>query len=210
MVSPVEAVVLVLSSVVQTFGLRVGTEQPPYAVVEQAGPVEIRRYEPRLAAEAVVAGDPIRARNEGFRQVAGYIFGDNAGQASIAMTSPVAQTKGEPQSIAMTSPVAQTASAEGWRIQFFMPAKYTAANLPRPNDPRVRIVELPAEQYAVIRFTGSRDAKAVARHTEQLDAALASGRWSAKGEAVAWFYDPPWTVPFLRRNEVAVPVEARR
>jgi len=205
--SAIETAALVLAGIVQTFGLRVGTEQPAYTVLERAGEVEIRRYESRLAAEAVVAGGAMDARNEGFRKVAGYIFGDNAGKASIAMTAPVVQSAA-PQKIAMTAPVVQAEAPGGdWRIQFIMPSKYTADSLPTPNDADVKIVTLPPQTYAVARFTGSRSGAAVDRRQAQLSRQVQGTGWRVAGEPTAWFYDPPWTIPFLRRNEVAMPVE---
>lgn len=204
-----EVALAILGGIGNVVGIRAGAEEPRYTVVERVDGVEIRRYGPRLAAEAEVAGPQEAARNEGFRTVAGYIFGGNRGQTSIAMTAPVAQSGGS-QSIAMTAPVAQTLGAGGtWRIQFFMPAKYTRETLPVPTDPAVRIVDVPAQDYAVLRFTGSRRAPAVAAKTEALKASVARTRWRIVGEPIAWFYDPPWTVPFLRRNEVAAPVAAR-
>lgn len=213
MASIAETVGTILVGLGGLVGIRSGTEEPRFTVVERIGAVEIRHYGPRLAAETTVAGNAVAARNAGFRAVAGYIFGDNAGKTSIAMTAPVAQTAGKPQTIAMTAPVAQEATpgASGqWRIQFFMPARYTRESLPEPKDPNVRIVEVPAQDYAVLRFSGSRTGTAVATRTAELQAALASSRWRASGMPAAWFYDPPWTPPFLRRNEVAAPVEPAR
>lgn len=207
-----EILITLLAGIGQLVGIRAGTEQPPYEVVGRVGDAEIRRYAPQIAAEAVVEGPVETARNEGFRRVAGYIFGDNTAKASVAMTAPVVQGRepsGGSQSIAMTSPVVQQpAGAESWSIQFIMPAKYTMATLPQPNDPRVRLVEIPARTFAVVRFSGLGREDAVARHEKALDAALAGSSWRAVGEPVTWYYDPPWTVPFLRRNEVARPVEA--
>lgn len=206
-----EIVITVLAGVGQLVGIRAGTEQPPYEVVGRVGDAEIRRYAPQIAAEAVVEGPVETARNEGFRRVAGYIFGDNTAKASVAMTAPVVQgreAKGGSQSIAMTSPVVQQpAGAEAWSIQFIMPSKYTMETLPQPNDPRVRLVEIPARTFAVVRFSGLGKAEAVAQHEKALDAVLAGSSWRAAGEPVTWYYDPPWTVPFMRRNEVARPVE---
>lgn len=223
-----EILITVLAGVGQLVGIRAGTEQPRYEVVGRVGEAEIRRYAPQIAAEAVVEGPVETARNEGFRRVAGYIFGDNTAQASVAMTAPVVQGRepsGKPESIAMTAPVVQAragrsesiamtspvvqqpAGAESWSIQFIMPSKYTMETLPQPNDPRVRLVEIPARTFAVVRFSGLGKADAVAQHEKALDAALAGSAWRASGEAVTWYYDPPWTVPFLRRNEVARPVE---
>ena len=207
-----EILITLLAGIGQLVGIRAGTEQPPYEVVGRVGDAEIRRYAPQIAAEAVVEGPVETARNEGFRRVAGYIFGDNTAKASVAMTAPVVQGRepsGGSQSIAMTSPVVQQpAGAGSWSIQFIMPAKYTMATLPQPNDPRVRLVEIPARTFAVLRFSGLGREDAVARHEKALDAALAGSSWRAVGEPVTWYYDPPWTVPFLRRNEVARPVEA--
>ena len=196
------------AAVLQTFGVRGATEQPRYQVIERIGPLEIRQYAGRVAAEAVVAGDEDRARNEGFRRVAGYIFGGNASSSQIAMTAPVAQAA-QGEQIAMTAPVSQTSADGGWRIQFFMPAQYALDALPRPKDPRVRLVQLPPQTYAVLAFSGSRSPGAVTARQTQLAGALAPTPWKPAGKAQGWFYDPPWTLPFLRLNEVAVAVERR-
>jgi hypothetical protein len=120
------------------------------------------------------------------------------------MTAPVAQSS---ETIAMTAPVAQDHTPDGWTIRFFMPAHYTMETLPKPNDPSVRLVAVPGQTMAVIRFTGSTAPEAIASHQAELQQALATGTWRADGPPVAWFYDPPWTLPFFRRNEVAVPVQ---
>lgn len=200
------------------FGIRSGTEEPEYAVIATiattAGEnLEIRRYSPRLAAEVAVTGDEEAARSAGFRILAAYIFGENQEQADISMTAPVAQSAGpaDGESIAMTAPVAQEqAGDDAWTIRFFMPADYSRETLPAPVDPRIEIVEVPAETMAVNRFTGDRGAVAIATQTQVLLDAVGQSEWAATGPPVAWFYDPPWTVPFLRRNEVAVPVDGPR
>lgn len=104
----------------------------------------------------------------------------------------------------MTSPVSQSPMGGGWTVQFFMPGKYRLADLPAPNDPSVKLVELPSETYAVKRFTGLGNPSTVAGETAELTAHLKARGRSSQGEPVVWFYDPPWTVPFLRRNEVAL------
>ena len=88
------------------------------------GAIDIRLYGERIAAQTVVTGNSDTARNQGFRRLAGYIFGGNAQRASIAMTAPVSQAgTGGSQTIAMTAPVAQTPSGvDRWTVQFFMPA----------------------------------------------------------------------------------------
>ena len=196
------------------FGIRSGTEQPAYQVVAELGEaVEVRRYGPRLAAEVEVeAGDEVEARNAACRILANYIFGDNRAREEIAMTAPVEIAKeSEGETIAMTAPV-ETARGDGrLTMRFFLPAAFTEANVPRPTDPRVRILTVPGETLAVRRFTGWHGPDDVeaeeARLRATLDgAALDGAAWRPAGEAVAFFYDPPWTIPFLRRNEVALPV----
>lgn len=220
--NPIELAVLVLESMVQTVGIRAGVEQPEYRTLLRDGPVELREYPARIVAETTVSGpDEMAARNAGFRKVAGYIFGDNKAGAQVAMTSPVVQ-KAERQTIAMTSPVVQKPASETiamtspvvqsggagvWKIQFVMPAKYRLDTLPTPDDPSVKLTQEPPARYAVARFTGSRSAAAVAKQSKVLGQAAAVKGWKSTGPTVAWFYDPPWTVPFLRRNEVAVRVQ---
>lgn len=201
-------IVGVISSALTPGLARAATEQPAYTVLERQGAVELRRYGPRLAAETTVRGDEVSARNKGFQAIAGYIFGGNKGKTSIAMTAPVAQAKAE--KIAMTAPVAQAPAADGaWRVQFFMPTKYTRATLPTPNNPEVRIVELPGEQFAVLRFSGLAGRTSVAARTKELSDKAAAMGWKVTGPPVVWFYDPPWTLPPMRRNEVAFPVAAK-
>ena len=189
------------------FGVRYGTETPPYDVIAQVQDVEIRQYPPRLAAEAVLDGPEEDARSAGFRRIAAYIFGGNRAKEQIAMTAPVAQANAGAAQIAMTAPVtAQPAGAGKWVVRFFMPAEYTLETLPEPLDDKVRIVTLPAETMAVYRFSGSRSADAMGQARAVLLARLQGSAWRVAGEPVDWFYDPPWTLPALRRNETAVPV----
>lgn len=194
-------------------GVRYGTAEPRFVVERETGGLQIRRYGPRVAAETTVAEDEATARSAGFRRLAGYIFGGNHDSAKIAMTAPVAQESSDPrrgQKIAMTAPVAQTAAAnDAWVIRFFMPADYSMETLPAPNDPAVKLVTVPAETVAVLRFTGDRGPEAVASHTADLLHALQDTTLKPDGPPVAWFYDPPWTIPMLRRNEIAVPVTAQ-
>jgi hypothetical protein len=189
------------------FGIRSGTEEPSYQVVATIGQVQIRQYPPRLAASVTVPGDEISARSAGFRRLARYIFGANTAAASISMTAPVVQSS---EKIAMTAPVVQARGSFGhWTITFYMPAKYTLATLPKPLDPGIGIHELPVTLDAVYRFSGIPGAAPVARARAALLRQLAGSDWVIIGEPVDWFYDPPWTLPWARRNEVAAPVREK-
>ena len=187
-------------------GIRSGTPEPRYQLLANVGQVQIRQYEPRIAASTTVAADEIAARSTGFRRLAAYIFGANTAAASIEMTAPVAQAPAGHE-IAMTAPVVQQRDGTGaWEIQFIMPAQYTMQTLPRPKDPSIRIVALPKQDFAVYRFSGARDAAAERQARQILLAALRPTDWRPEGEPISWFYDPPWTLPWFRRNEVAVSV----
>lgn len=186
-------------------GIRSGTEEPHFSVERELDGVEIRRYGPRIAAETAVSAEEVSARNEGFRRLARYIFGANSAKAQIAMTAPVTQQQS--QKIAMTAPVATQLSPSGeWVVRFFMPSKYTLDTLPTPNDDRVDLVPVPGETVAVLRFNGPISPDAVAARARQLLDTLRRNDIEPAGEPLSWFYDPPWTVPFLRRNEVVVGV----
>lgn len=186
-------------------GIRHGTEEPSYTVERRVADVEIRQYGTRVAAETTIDADEEAARNEGFRRLAGYIFGGNTSKTKIAMTAPVAQKQSE--KIAMTAPVAAQRSAAGqWVIRFFMPSQHTIDTLPTPNDDRVRLVTVPAEKVAVLRFAGLPSPKAIAERSEELRKTLDANAIEPTGDTFAWFYDPPWTIPFRRRNEVVAPL----
>ena len=190
------------------FGIREGTAEPRFTVLAAPNGLEIRSYGARIAAETSVAADEEQARYDGFRRLAGYIFGANRAKAKIDMTVPVAQQKGE--TIAMTAPVGQVRGEDGqWVIRFFMPAESTLETLPTPDDPAVVLTQVPSETVAVLRFTGFWGADAIAARQAELLQRLETTAWKPMGMPLAWFYDPPWTIPFLRRNEVAVPVVAR-
>ena len=186
------------------------TEEPKHRVLEKRDGFEVRLYEPQVVAETLVTGEFGGGGNEGFRRVAGYIFGGNDGGRKIAMTAPVAQERrpGERDGtkIAMTAPVAQEKTAEGWTVAFVMPSEHTMATLPKPNDPRVTLREVPARRVAAVTFSGTWGAErfdAVAR--ELLGKLDATGLVPA-GPPVYARYDPPWTPWFLRKNEVLVPL----
>ena len=196
--------------VASTVGIRVGVEEPPHSVQSLADGVEIRRYGPRVAAQTTVLDNEEAARNAGFRRLAGYIFGANHQSDRIAMTAPVGQqaTGDGGLKIAMTAPVAQQIDEnQSWVIRFYMPTEWTLQSLPTPDDERVGLVTVAPETVAVLRFSGDRGPDSVAQHTRRLREKLRDYGFVAIGEPAAWFYDPPWTLPCRRRNEIAILVE---
>jgi hypothetical protein len=186
------------------------TEEPKHRVLEKRDEFEIRLYEPQVVAETVVEGEFGGGGNEGFRRVAGYIFGGNDGGRKIAMTAPVAQERRPGESdgmkIAMTAPVAQQKTGEGWTVAFIMPSEHTLATLPKPNDARVTLREVPARRVAAVTFSGTWGAERFDTVARELLAKLDAAGFTPAGPPVYARYNPPWTPWFLRKNEVLVPL----
>ena len=190
-------------------------EEPKYEVRISQAPFELRHYPPTLIAQTIVEGDMDEASNKGFRLIADFIFGNNLATGSeqaakIAMTAPVTV---EPQSskIAMTAPVtieAQSGSVQQWRVHFVMPSQYTLANIPKPKNSAVTLHELPSKYFVVHRYSGF---NAEARVQEKTDESLAWAKQQSLkvvGTPQLSRYDPPWTLPMFRRNEIMVEVAA--
>jgi hypothetical protein len=186
-------------------------EEPGYAVVSRTGDVEYRRYDGYLVAETIVEGaaDFDSAGNEGFRRLFRYIAGGNTARSKIAMTAPVTQEspdrKGE--KIAMTVPVQQAGSDAGWRIAFMLPRQYTLETAPVPADSRVRVRAVPGRLVAVLRYSGRWTESNFLEHREDLLTSLSEKGIGTSGEPWLARYNAPFSVPFLRRNEVLVEVD---
>ena len=195
-------------------------EEPAFKVISKTGKFEIRQYAPYLIAQTWVDGDMDDAGSQGFRRIADFIFGNNqlpGAQASgkIAMTAPVTM---EPQSakIAMTAPVAMEPSdntsdmksALRWRVQFAMPRQYTLANIPQPKNAAVTLSEVPEKYVAVHSYSGLNTLQRVQDKTDELLQWVKTSSLVAKGPPQLARYDPPWTLPMWRRNEIMVEIEA--
>lgn len=182
-------------------------EEPEFTVVRTHSGFEVRDYAPYVVAEVTVPGPESDAGNQGFRILAAYIFGKNAGDQSIAMTAPVTQTA-EPVKIAMTAPVTQNASVDGsgFVIRFTMPATYTLETLPQPLDEQIRLVAQPAARYAVYRFTGFWTQANYDKNLLKFQSLLDEQGQAPIGDPVYARYDPPYVPWFWRRNEIWMPV----
>lgn len=179
-------------------------EQAKYEVVTSQGNIEIRLYPPMIVAEATVNGDRKTAINLGFRVIADYIFGNNISKKSVAMTTPVLQQNSE--KIAMTAPVLQEGQAGQWKVHFVMPSSYTMATLPKPIEDTVTLIELPSKRMVVIKFSGIASEASLKNHTTELSNFISASKLIAKSSPIYAFYNPPWTLPFLRRNEVMIEI----
>lgn len=181
-------------------------EEPSYEVIRTIGDVEIRAYEPTILAVTDVDGDLKHVQSEGFRRLAGYIFGGNQQRQSIAMTAPVTT---EPVKIAMTAPVSTSLNADNThRVSFTMPSSMTLETLPEPNDARVKLIAQPRRMVATLGFSGFSGQARFTRKRESLMTTLSQAGLATQGAPSLSRYDPPWTPPCLRRNEVQVELAA--
>ena len=195
--------------------------EPRYTVLSKTGKIEIRQYDSRLIAQTTVSGVRESAINDGFSILAAFIFGKNVSAGKIAMTAPVTQTprsekiamappvtqtpRGE--KIAMAAPVTQRMMKDSWLVQFAMPDKYTFETLPRPFDDRITIVQEEPRKMAVIRFSGIARTRKLKEKENELQEYLSVQKLKSKGEAVYAFYNSPFSLPPLRRNEVMFEIE---
>jgi len=192
-------------------------EEPSYQVLKQSEHFELRQYESQLIAEVTVQGSLSEASNKGFRLVADYIFGNNqvsraASNESekIAMTAPVV-IEAQSSKIAMTAPVVVekkgASEQQQWTLYFVMPKSYRMDSLPKPNNPQVQIKEIKNKKVAVIRFSGWVDEDKLADRTVELQTWMKQEQLIAIGDPQLARYNPPWTLPWWRRNEVFIPVQ---
>ena len=201
-------------------GHAMAIEEPKYDVIQTDGSFEIRKYAPILIAETFVDGDMDEASSKGFRLIADFIFGNNQvtdsnASSKIAMTAPVTA---EPVSKknAMTAPVtvepqsfeSNMQAAKKWRIHFVMPSQFTLANIPKPKNDAVTLRDVPSKFFVVHSYSGF---NSLARIQAKTDEALEwANRKALKvlGQPQLSRYDPPWTLPMFRRNEIMLEVAA--
>ena len=220
---------VLLTSTLLISGAAMATEEPNYTVLSKTENFELRRYESQLVAQTWVSGDQDAASRAGFKILADYIFGNNtasSGESSkISMTAPVAMqfeakqsaTKkngsNASQKIAMTAPVSikqeQQQNDGKWRVQFTMPSQYTMQTLPKPNNTDITIIEVAPQTYGVIKFSGLAGSEKVAAKTVELQSWMQTQKLKLTGTPELARYNPPWTLPFMRRNEIMIAYEKK-
>ena len=199
--------ILVLLAVTgcSVFGIR-SEEQPPYEVLYSDGNIDIRQYGSFIVARTEVEGSYSDSSSVAFRRIAGYIFGKNKKKQKMSMTAPVVQEK-KNQDIPMTAPVIQEKKGSAWTMSFVMPSKFTLGTLPEPLDPKVTLAQVPGRKVAVIRYSGFLSEENIIEQSRVLMKWLEKKGYQAISPPRSAGYDPPWTLPFLRRNEVHVDVK---
>jgi hypothetical protein len=182
-------------------------EEPAFTEVAVIDGIEYRHYDAYLVAETIVADDVDRDRaaSIAFRRLFDYISGANSVSTSIEMTTPVRQ-KPVSRKIDMTIPVRQEARADGWAVSFVVPRAFNQENAPQPTNPEVYLREIPAERVAVLRYSGRWTSSNINAHRSELLNSLAAAGIERTGEVITAFYNAPFSLPPLRRNEVMVTV----
>ena len=181
-------------------------EEARYKVLEKDNKFEIRDYAPHILAETIVEGDLEEAGNKAFNRLFRYISGDNRSRKKVAMTAPVSQQPmGE--KIKMTAPVGQRRVQEKWAVSFMMPASYTLKTLPEPEDPNITLRQVPARRMASVRYSGFWSEKRYLRYKLELESWIRERRLTAVGDPIWARYNPPFTLWFLRRNEILIPID---
>ncbi len=173
-------------------------EEPEYISVKKTDVYEVRQYKKRTVAEVIYGEE-----DSGFRVLFDYISGANKDSKEVEMTIPVTQSK----EIDMTLPVTQSKTDGNMSMRFFLPMQYSRQNAPEPIDERVRVIDLPAEYFAVISYSGFASDSNFEEHYTELKAALDRDGMVIKGPPIKATYNSPFTPPFLRRNEAMYPVE---
>jgi len=181
-------------------------EEPEFISIEKKDAFEVREYQPKLIAQVLVNGTFDSASSKGFRLLADFIFGNNKtneGSKKIDMTAPVV-TRDASEKIEMTAPVVSEETERGWYISFNMPKQYSKDTLPIPNNPEVKIIDVPSEKFAVITFSGLVREKKYVEMLNLLNEEMRKRNLEPKGPVILARYNPPWTLPFLRRNELMI------
>jgi hypothetical protein len=191
------------------FGIRT-SEEASYHVLAKYDRIEIREYGELVVVETDVDASYDEAGSIAFKKLFGYISGENVSQSKIAMTAPVMSREGsvlDGEKVAMTSPVIGEKQSQGWRYSFVLPANYTLENAPVPSNPVVKLAVLPRKKVAVIRYSGPWKERAMREKSEELIEWIRSNGLERLSTPRSAGYDPPWTLPFLRRNEIMIDVK---
>ncbi len=188
------------------FGIQNG-EGPKYEVLVKEGHFEIRKYESYIIAKTTVKGSFDDSSGEAFRILAGYIFGKNKGKMKIAMTSPV-EVEQKSVKIAMTSPVEMSQAGDSYTMAFSMPSQYTMETLPKALDNRIVFKQVESRIVASHRYSWFSSQKKNNKKAKKLREWLKkNSQYKASKDYTYAGYNPPWTIPFLRRNEVHIELQ---
>ncbi len=205
-------IAFVLVFLTLSLGTAMAYEEPNYDLIAQYPEFELRQYAPYVVAETVVTGDFKEVGNKAFRILFAYISGQNRSGTDIPMTAPVSQKPSEDGGlkIAMTAPVVQSprpGDNETYVFSFIMPSSFTMETLPDPLDPRISLRAVDGKRVAARSYSGSWSEKRYRDNETRLLEAIAAEGLVKIGQPQFARYDSPFTLWFLRRNEVLVEIQ---
>ncbi|MGD0283755.1 MAG: heme-binding protein [Dissulfurispiraceae bacterium] len=180
-------------------------EEARYNVVKSSGIFEVRDYEAHILAEIIVDGTLEEAGFKAFRPLFRYISGDNHSRKPIDMTAPVSQ-QATGEKISMTAPVSQQAIAGKWAVSFVMPASFSLETVPIPDNGTISLRQVPSHRVAAVKYSGFWSEKKYQRYKRELEAWMQANNFKGTGEPVWARYNPPFSLWFLRRNEILIPI----
>jgi len=181
-------------------------EEPNYTILVEEENFEIREYSEILVAQTTTAGTYKESSSVNFKRLASYIFGENVIKEKISMATPVLQENNS-EKMAMTVPVYQQQKDTNWTMTFVLPSKYSLETIPSPLDVNVLIKVLPNIKVATLRYRGKMNETNVNKYTQILTNWLNTKGYRTTSNPYSAAYDPPWTLPILRRNEVHITIE---
>ncbi len=199
------SLVTILITSCSVFGMG-NIEEPNYEVLLEENDFQVRQYPEILVAQTTTSGEYKETSSQGFKRLAGYIFGDNVAKEKISMTAPVLQER-KSEKIEMTAPVYRQQEDSNWTMTFVLPSEYTLETAPTPNDKNVNIKQLPGNKVATLRYSGRMTEASLNEHTQKLENWVNEKDFTVIGSPYSAAYDPPWTLPMLRRNEIHLQIE---
>ena len=178
-------ILLILASILTLSSQLMAYEETNYEIVKENKIYEIRKYPNRLVIETS------SIEGNGFRKLFNYISGNNKDNEEIKMTVPVTQ---EIKNGNMT-------------MQFYLPSKFNKNNAPKPVNSEVKILTIEGGYYAVIEYSGRSSDKNFLKNKDILDKALKQDNLMVLSPTIRASYNPPFTLPMLKRNEVMYRVD---
>ena len=187
----------------------VDVKEAKYDVLEKDGKFEIRDYAPQIIAKTTIEGTLENAGDKAFNRLFKYISGNNKSNLKIAMTAPVSQEIAS-EKIKMTAPVAQQKLDDKWVVSFMMPTSYTIKSMPKPKDSRIRIRQIAVQRMAAVRYSGFWSEKNYLKNKSELESWIRNKKLTAISTPIWARYNSPFTLWFLRRNEILIQVNIEK